>query len=196
MTHATHAHTAYLATPPAITAYHPHAVRPAFGVSLAGIDPTFDFVVSLMSPRFRISEHQFPDFAAMREDFNRTGILTVNCDFSERTIYGTAWTNYQFRAWHDSAHIACDSDFSGEGELRAMRHQIAQVWALTGPSDADKHRWSCILDAEVAGQLRHFEQTGEFVSDQRAFTVEYLRRVHNLDVSTFPRTVAGLTIER
>ena len=77
-----------------------------------------------------------------------------------------------------------------------MRYQIAQVWDLAGPSDTDKHRWSCIIHAEVCGQLDAFLQTGEFVEDQRAFCAEYLARVHDLDVATFPRTLDGLTIER
>jgi hypothetical protein len=164
-------------------------------VSGAGIDPTFDYVVSLLAPRFRMASTQFADFAAMRDDFNACGILTVNTDFSDRTIFGTPYTNFQFRAWHDSAHIATNSDFSRDGELRAMRAQIAQVWALTGPSDTDKHRWACIIDAEVSGQLDAFLQTGEFVDDQRSFCVEYLARVHGLDAARFPRTLDGLTIE-
>ena len=181
---------------PIVTAHH-KATRPATHASVSGngIDPTFDYVVSLLAPRFRMSATQFADFAAMRDDFNACGILTVNTDFSDRTIFGTPYTNFQFRAWHDSAHIATDSDFSREGELRAMRYQIAQVWKLHGPSDTDKHRWSCIIDAEVSGQLDAFLQTGEFVDDQRAFCVEYLKRVHGLDAARFPRTLDGLTIE-
>lgn len=181
---------------PIVTAHH-KATRPAThaSVSGSGIDPTFDYVVSLLAPRFRVSASQFADFAAMRENFNAFGFLTVNGNFSDRTIYGTAWTNFQFRAWHDSAHIACDSDFSRAGETEAMRLQIAQVWKLRGPSGTDKHRWACILDAEILGQLDAYELTGEFVEDQRAFTIEYLQRVHRLDAARFPRTLDGLTIE-
>jgi hypothetical protein len=184
------------AGPARISAHYP-ATRPAThaSVSGSGIDPTFDYVVSLLAPRFRVSASQFADFAAMRENFNAFGFLTVNGNFSDRTIYGTAWTNFQFRAWHDSAHIACDSDFSRAGETEAMRLQIAQVWKLRGPSGTDKHRWACILDAEILGQLDAYELTGEFVEDQRAFTIEYLQRVHGLDAARFPRTLDGLTIE-
>ena len=181
---------------PIVTAHH-KATQPAThaSVSGSGIDPTFDYVVSLMAPRFRVSASQFADFAEMRENYRAFGILTVNANFCDHTIYGSAWTNLQFRAWHDSAHIACDSDFSRTGETAAMRYQIAQVWKLTGPTDETKHRWACILDAEILGQLDAYELTGEFVEDQRAFCVEYLKRVHGLDAARFPRTLDGLTIE-
>ena len=142
------------AGPARISAHYP-ATRPATHASVSGngIDPTFDYVVSLMAPRFRVSASQFADFAEMRENYRAFGILTVNANFCDHTIYGSAWTNLQFRAWHDSAHIACDSDFSRTGETAAMRYQIAQVWKLTGPTDETKHRLACILDAEILGQL-------------------------------------------
>jgi hypothetical protein len=179
-----------------ISAHRPASV-PATraSVSGAGLDPTFDYLVSLMAPRFRVSATQFADFDALKADYARMGILTINANFCDDTIYGSAWTNLQFRAWHDSAHIAVDGDFTRAGEIAAMRYQIAQVWNLTGPSDTDKWRWSCILDSEILGQLNAYELTGEFITGQRAFTVEYLARVHNLDASKFPRTLGGLRIE-
>ena len=39
---------------------------------------------------------QFADFAAMRDDYHKWGIITVNTDFSERTIFGTPFTNFNF----------------------------------------------------------------------------------------------------
>lgn len=191
------ARVATLSALPAISALRGPARTTSTHASVSGfgIDPTFDYAVSLLAPRFRTVATQFPDFNTMREDFKKWGILSVNTDFSDHTIFGTSYTNFQFRAWHDSAHIACNSDFSRTGEIEAMRLQIAQVWKLRGPSDETKHRWACIIDAEVCGQLDAFLETGKFVSDQRTFCVEYLARVHRLDAARFPRTLDGLTIE-
>lgn len=117
------------------------------GISLNGIDPTFDYLVSLMAPKgFHLTSKQYPDFAAMKAAYEATGYLSVNVDHSDSTIFGAPSTNWQFRAWHDSQHLAANSDFSPEGEAIAARRQMDQVVFLNGPKWSDKKRWIALID--------------------------------------------------
>lgn len=165
------------------------------GIALNGIDPTFDYIVSLLAPKnVRYTASQYESFEAMRDDYNARGVLTVNVNFSDNTIFGVPATNWAFRAWHDVCHIAENADFSSKGEARAAQLQIAQVWSLVGPSDADKARWSAIIDTEVNGQLEYFKLFGTFPDDQRSFAAGYLELVHGFDVRTFPRDARAVTV--
>lgn len=165
------------------------------GFPLAGIDPTFDYLVSIMAPKkVKYTSTQFEDFAAMKADFERFGVLTINVNHSDDTIFGEASTNWRFRAWHDSQHIEANVDFSAEGERIAAAFQQSQVAALIGPSMRDKQRWIALIDAEVNGQLEYYLAHNSFPVNQRTFVVEYLRDHWGLDANTFPRTLDGLEV--
>lgn len=181
-----------LSTVPAITANVPQMVA---GQSLSGIDPTFDYIVSLMAPKnVRLTARQYATFEEMHADYLATGYIYVNVEHSDATIFGSPSTNWQFRAWHDMCHVQADAGFSQVGEMRAARLQIAQVWALVGPTDTDKHRWSCLIDAEVNGQGAYYMAHGDFPKDQRKFVTTYLLNAHKLDVATFPRSLDSVTV--
>lgn len=139
------------------------------------LDATFNLIAAAFAPAFLVTGTQFADFAAMRDDYRRKGILTVNVDFSDGTIFGCPVTNWQFRAWHDAGHIAMDSDFSAQGERAAAAYQIAQVFTVYGFNEHTK-RWAALIDCEVNAQAAHFYRTGEFVQDQFAFTLDTLRK--------------------
>lgn len=146
------------------------------------LDPTFNVIVSEFAPaRFLYSDAQYKDFAAMRADYDARGIIAVNVDHSENTIFGAASVNWQFRAWHDMAHIATNAPFTAEGERAAGAYQMEQIRARYGYS-ADTYRWCAIIDAEVNGQVAYFFEHGEFVTDQFAYAVEYLRARHGLNL--------------
>lgn len=160
------------------------------GISLLGIDPTFDYIVSLMAPkRLKYTASQFESFDAMRKDFEAFGVLTVNVNYSDNTIFGSPVTNWQFRAWHDSQHIEANADFSSEGERIAASFQQSQIVILDGPSMEDKRRWIALIDAEVNGQLDYYLQHGAFPTNQREFVTAYLLDKWGLDVATFPRSL-------
>jgi hypothetical protein len=165
------------------------------GISLTGIDPTFDYIVSLMAPkRIKYSSTQFSSFEAMRDDFAAFGVLTVNVEHSDHTIFGSPDINWLFRAWHDSQHIEANADFSPEGEHIAASFQQSQIAMLQGPNMEDKRRWIALIDAEVNGQGEYFATHGEFPTDQRTFVVDYLLERWGLDASTFPRNLDGIQV--
>ncbi len=172
--------------------YKPHST----GIALGGIDITFDYLVSLMAPsKVRYSAQQYDSYKAMREDFERTGYLTINVNHSDRTIFGSPMGNWQFRAWHDMCHIQANADFSPAGERRAGKLMVEQLWKLDGPSLRDKARWAAIIDAEVSGQLAYYLiHDGRFPDDQRAFTLRYLEMEYGFKAGDFPQTLDNCTI--
>jgi hypothetical protein len=149
------------------------------------LDATFNVLVQSLTVRALLTGTQFADFAAMKKDFESRGILTVNTDFSDGTIFGGPVDNWHFRAWHDAAHLATDSDFSQAGESAAAAYQIAQVFHAYGINPTTE-RWAALIDCEVNAQAAHFYSTGEFVQDQYAFTVAQLRTVYGIDPDTIP----------
>jgi len=166
------------------------------GISLAGIDPTFDYIVSLLAPKnVRYTASQYVDFTAMRQDFENTGYLSINVEHSDKTIFGAPSTNWQFRAWHDSQHIAANADFSLEGERIAANRQMDQIVFLNGPSTRDKLRWVALVDCEVNGQGEYFAEHGASPNDQRAFAKDWLLEKWGLDVASFPKTLDGVQVE-
>lgn len=165
------------------------------GISLSGIDPTFDYVVSLMAPKnIRYSASQYASFEAMRDDYEATGYLTINVEHSDHTIFGAPSTNWRFRAWHDSQHIAANADFSPAGERVAANRQMDQIAFLNGPTLQDKRRWVALVDAEVNGQGEYYAEHGVFPDDQRAFVTQYLLDKWGLDTADFPKTVDDTTV--
>lgn len=164
-------------------------MRNSTGVTFGGLDITFDYIVSLLAPKkVKLTSTQYADFAEMKADFERTGYLSINVEHSDNTIFGSAVGNWQFRAWHDACHILADADFSFEGESSAAAKMIEQLHKLDGPTCEDIARWSAIIDAEVNGQGLHYQLTGEFPKDQRAYVREYIARNHGLVDSDFPTT--------
>jgi hypothetical protein len=149
------------------------------------LDATFNLIVAGFAPaRILYSAHQFADFQAMREDFHARGVLTVNVNHSEGTIFGSPATNWLFRAWHDAAHLATNADFSQAGERAASAYQIAQVFTVYG-FNKDTSRWAALIDCEVNAQADYFFRTGAFLDDQFAFTLAQLRTAYGLNPETF-----------
>lgn len=149
------------------------------------LDPTFNEVVRRMAPnKVLYVSTQYADFEAMRKDFENTGYLRINTEFSDNTIFGDASVNWKFRAWHDMCHILANADFSPEGEASAGYLMQKQIWTMEGPSFTDKMRWVAIIEAEVNGQGDYYRETGTFPADQLAFDREFLTR--NFPEVVFP----------
>ena len=86
---------------------------------------------------------------------------------SENTIFGDPEVNYAFRAWHDWVHITSQLDFSPLNEAR-----VAFIQAAMLPEEWTFERNLILI--EVIWQVLHHDATGEFVDDQRDFTVHIL----------------------
>lgn len=88
---------------------------------------------------------------------------------SGRTIWSAPAVNVAFRAWHDSTHLATGLDFSPAQEKELARRTVLEASAR-GLSDDG----CCVLFAETAGQIEHFEKhAGAFPENQRAFVKAY-----------------------
>ena len=150
------------------------------------LDATLNLIIPSFAPaRVLFSDAQFADFAAMKKDFQSRGILTVNVNHSDGTIFGNPSVNWLFRAWHDAAHLAVDADFSQAGERAASAYQIAQVLTVYGFGPVSA-RWAALIDCKVNAQADYFFRTGEFVQHQYAFTVAQLRTVYGIEPDTIP----------
>lgn len=167
------------------------------GIAIGGIDPTFDYIVSLLAPKgVSYTASDYADFEEMKSDFLATGRIKINVNHSDKTIFGSPVTNWQFRAWHDSCHILANADFTFEGERKAAALQVSQVLALDGPSLYDKTRWVALIVAEVIGQGEFFIQHNDFPADQREFVKGYLFENYPeiLSNPAFAPNLASLTV--
>ena len=85
---------------------------------------------------------------------------------SENTIWSSSEVNYAFRAWHDYIHVQYNLPFTLEGETAVSRIQQSRLSMFARQ----------IILIEVELQAKHFLSTGEFISNQREFTVNKLKR--------------------
>lgn len=91
--------------------------------------------------------------------------MVVYSGGSDKTIWSSPEVNYAFRAWHDYIHVQFKLPFTLEGETAAARIQSRSLSGLA----------KRLIEIEVIDQAKHFLATGEFVADQRAFTIKKLR---------------------
>jgi len=89
--------------------------------------------------------------------------LVVWAGASHHTVWGAPACNHAFRAWHDYCHVLTGLGFSPADEIALGEWQAARC------EGALLRR---IVRAETAGQARHFAETGRYVVDQTAFTLE------------------------
>lgn len=105
--------------------------------------------------------------------YRDTGKLAIWSGGSERTIFGSARTNYLFRAWHDWCHISsgvCNYAIGPLGCFEPSAEYKVADFQCNGLGDS----LAKLVQAEVSGQARHFEATGNFVADQIAFTLSMM----------------------
>ena len=99
--------------------------------------------------------------------YKRTGKIHIWTGASENTIFADATVNHKFRAWHDYIHITNNIgyDFVGESIVSSMQQaQLPLGWEF------EKE----LIHCEVVGQGQYFMKWGEFLLDQRKFSLEYL----------------------
>ena len=147
------------------------------------INTGFNALVETMSRGMLTWEPVDTDYSSyeeMRQDYLATGVLKVNTDHSDYTIFGDPRTNWAFRAWHDTCHLLADADFSLEGEKKAADLQIKQMWAFMGKGSAVAPLFERLIHAEVVGQAEYFFETGKYPENQYDWAVEYLRKTEKV----------------
>jgi len=113
--------------------------------------------------------------------YDRTGKLLVWRGESDTTIFSLPDFNYLFRAWHDYHHITKQLPFDTEGESMVATYQAQDIHALALPAHV-KHFCIALIDCEVNGQIEHYNQTGEFLSNQKAFACDYMQAKYNINL--------------
>lgn len=116
-------------------------------------------------PLFEARDVAPQSFEDVIKTYKATGRIVVWSGGSDATIYRDPAVNFLFRAWHDWMHIQTLGDFTTAGEIRVCRAQMAQV-------GTDLAR---LIYIEIVGQARHYAETGEFPTDQVAFTLKSLQ---------------------
>lgn len=93
--------------------------------------------------------------------------LIVWSGASDNTIYQDNNVNYAFRALYDVLHLETKLNFSVDAEI-----ELGRIQASKYDSDIMQELVYC----EVAMQAMHYKTTGQFVSDQIAFTKTYMAK--------------------
>ncbi len=143
----------------------------------------FNMLVDAMAENiaWEAVDTEHPGFEAMRQDYLNTGVLKVNSDHSENTIFGYPEVNHAFRAWHDHCHLLANADFSREGERAAAELQIKQMKVFMEGSPVIPV-FEKLIYAEVVGQADYFFETGKFPDNQREWTEEFFRNIEGMPV--------------
>lgn len=152
-------------------------------------------LASRLMPRgFDVGQDAPDTLERINAHVRETGRFLVSSEASERTVYGDAEANYAFRAWHDWTHWRFQFPFTLEGETETAYTQAGHLIAIYGGS-LDTRDMVALLLCEVIGQARHLAETGDFPSDQVAFTSahahEYLELADKLVWSAPGRKVDG-----
>ncbi|WP_409048274.1 hypothetical protein AB2L57_05730 [Microbacterium sp. HA-8] len=91
---------------------------------------------------------------------------------SDAVIFAGPEANWAYRFWHDVTHLERGRDFTSPHELDMA---VFHLW------EAERHGlergslpWR-LLHADAVGQVLHWAVRREFLIDQRAFIVNYLR---------------------
>lgn len=105
--------------------------------------------------------------ARHREIYLREGKIYIWTGASDFTIFGSAKMNHYFRAWHDYIHMVHNLGYDFVGETAVANIQMAQL-----PLDWAFER--ALVNSEIIGQWLYYAKYGEFINDQRAFTLDFI----------------------
>lgn len=130
------------------------------------LDAEFNSKILRLAPRFTAKDDAPSSFETLKA--SATGGLVVWSGASDKTIYGDAFVNWSFRAWHDSIHLKLNADFSLEGEKRVAIEQCRII-----QSDA----LARVIMGESIGQVEYFLKYGFFPVDQMTFMRNYLKGI-------------------
>ncbi len=89
---------------------------------------------------------------------------------SDNTIYPDAETNYAFRAWHDSIHLANYLGFDYASEVRVGLIHMQQA-RRAGLSQTDQD----MLIADTIGQITYYQAHKVYVNLQDQFVYDVMR---------------------
>jgi len=117
----------------------------------------------------RYIDGAFPElsFEEFKAEFKSSGVMPISNEHCENNIFGDIETNIAFRAWHDSIHLELNEGFEYFSEAIVAFKQMNEL-----PLDWVFER--NLIYCEVIGQAAYHRNTGNFVEDQREFTINFL----------------------
>ena len=127
-----------------------------------------------------LTSEDYSGFDEMAQDFEETGSIKINTLNSTGTIFGDPSVNWLFRVWHDYAHIRTGAGFDFNGEITAMRLQIADVYAHSGLTEDEKTTFSHLLTFSVQGTGEYYITHGQFPPNEYEYYLEW--RNHGTDI--------------
>lgn len=125
-------------------------------------------------PTFKVSDDAPSTYSALKKRLDLGLEMTVYGGGSGTTIFGTPEVNHSFRAWHDWCHWKAEANFSLQGETEVCNTMLQHIQVFYGLTSKTCY-WRSILIAEIIGQSRYYEKHNDYVSDQRAFCVAYMK---------------------
>lgn len=118
---------------------------------------------------YRTTTDENPTFEKLKEHWETEGVIVVNTDHAENTVYGPKEINLMSRAWHDWHHLNGNFPFNLEGEVAAVFGQMSEL-----PSDWYLER--NILFTDIAGLVASYYLGGQvFPENQREFAIRALK---------------------
>lgn len=100
------------------------------------------------------------------------------------TIYPEQYMNYNFRAVHDYCHLHTDSDFSEEGEKRAIYNHYFTTFYKLPLSMPERERLIClkVFLADTLGQVKYYYTHKQFVKNQIGFVESIVNHTDFVDL--------------
>lgn len=139
---------------------------------LAGLrDALSDACRRVKLPRYRVADHAPGEVADLLAHWSASRELVIWSGASELTVWGDPAGNWQFRAFHDFAHVVTRAGFTAADEIELGFRQCGWAGIDAGPL-------ASIVLEEISEQARYFAERGAFLDgNQIAFALETVGRL-------------------
>ena len=136
-----------------------------------------DFYINKHKISYASGEKAPSTYKDMVRHFNNTGVFNVYSG-GDHGYLGQEY-NIRFRAVHDYMHYTYNLTFNFEDEKK-LSDLTAGVFRKIAWNDLNMTYWecyviSCIIEAEIRGQIEYYELNKKYVDNQAEFIDTYLK---------------------
>lgn len=114
------------------------------------------------------SNDNFNTFEKIKKAYDFDKTLHIWTGASDNNIFGSSDLNILFRVWHDYTHVKYNLDFEPINEIQVCNIQMSNL-----PEDYNFEK--LLINSDITGQVLYFSKFGEFPTDQRKFTIDFLK---------------------
>ena len=135
-----------------------------------------DTYIKTNNIKFNSSENASSDFQIIKEDYIKTGMLTVY-NGGDHGHLGKEY-NIKFRAVHDFMHIKYNLSFKFNDERILSDKTILDFRSIAsqlGYRLEERRILGKIINAEIRGQIDYFAEHRSYVEDQKEFINNILK---------------------